>query len=181
MSSLSIAALCVGAVFIVLYIPALVAPEATRRAVLAFPRSSIAAYALTAVDLIWVMVLILGADLGRFEHLKPWVYAAGPVSFFLLNRYMEELLAPRALGGLFLLAAAPILNAARWHDSPARLLLTTIVYIAVIKGILFVLSPYRFRHLAEIWIKNEARLRAGALAMIGIGALLIVFALTLYR
>ena len=78
-------------------------------------------------------------------------------------------------------ASTPILDAARWHDSPSRLLLTTIVYIAVIKGILFVLSPYRFRHLAEIWIKNDARLRAGALAMIGIGALLIVFALTLYR
>jgi hypothetical protein len=40
----------------------------------------------------WV---ILHASLGRFDFLKPYVYAAGPC-VFLVIKFMDELLAPRA-------------------------------------------------------------------------------------
>lgn len=181
MSSLSIAALVLGLVFVAMYLPILLAPERARDALRAFSRNALAAGVLSAVDLFWVAVLILQTDLDRFEYLKPLVYVLGPLSFYLVNKYMDELLAPRALGGFLLLAATPILDAARWHDSPARLLVTLIAYIGVVKGILFVLSPYRFRDFVNGWMTSIPRVRAGAAFGLVLGGSLILLAFSVYR
>ncbi|MEM7397159.1 MAG: hypothetical protein AAF492_32965 [Verrucomicrobiota bacterium] len=181
MSELSIAALIVGFLSIGLHLPGLLAPDLVRQALQAFPRNMWAAVVLTAVDLVWVALLILDTDLGSFEHLKPAVYVLGPLSFFLLNKYLDELLAPRALGGLLLLIASPVLTVARWHESPLRLLMTVIAYIWVIKGIILVLSPYRFRTMAEVILRDNNRLRASAITGLVLGFGLIVLAVTVYK
>ncbi len=160
MFELSHVAYVVGALILALSVPAVLAPEAFIRGVKAFPRSKIPAWIMTAAGLFWVAWIVLHAHLGRFEFLKPAIYVAGPLGFVLIVVFMDELLAPRALGGLLMLGANPLLVSARWHPSPWRLVITVIAYIWVVAGMTFMLSPYRFRQLAEWANKTPARCRA---------------------
>jgi uncharacterized protein YjeT (DUF2065 family) len=147
--------------FIAVSLPCLLAPAAWRRALAEFPRHLPSAWILTGMDLLWVSNVVLHAPLGRFEFLKPAIYILGPLSFYLLVKYLDELLAPRALGGLLLLLPNPVLNAARWHPSDARLVMTVLAYVAVVAGMLLVLAPYRFRRWTAWWIESDARCRLG--------------------
>ena len=174
MSDLTIAAYAMGAVLAVIHLPAIGWPAAFRRALEAFPRNVGAARALTAVDLFWVSWVIYHANLGRFDSLRPGLFLAAPAAYLLLVFYLDELLAPRALGGLLLLVANPVLEAARWNESPWRLLLTVLCYVWVVFGMMFVLSPYRFRQVAAVWIASENRCRLMGAIGLAFGALLIV-------
>jgi len=161
-------------------IPALLAPARFRAAVMAFPRSLWPGWILSAVCLAWVAWVILHASLGRFDFLKPYVYAAAPIAFFLVIKFMDELLAPRALGGLLMLLANPVLNVARWHDSAWRLLLVVIAYVWVVVGIVLMLSPYRFRQVAERLTRTNGIIRGLALIRLTIALLLLGLGVTIY-
>lgn len=173
-------AVIIGAMIVVVNGLALTAPEAIRQWARSFPRSRSWAWTLTAADLLWVAWIILRAPLGRFENLKPAVYVAAPVLFFLIVFFMDELLAPRAAGGLLLLLANPILNAARWHPSVWRLVVTVLVYIWVVAGIVFVLSPYRFRDMIAWATESTQRLRALSAFRLAVGVALIGLGLWVY-
>lgn len=174
MNELSLAnwAVALGIIIVAANAAFLAAPEAFKRWALAFPRSPTWAWILTAADLFWVAWIVLHAPLGRFENLKPLVYLAAPVAFMLIVFFMDELLAPRAAGGLLLLLANPILNAARWHPSPWRLVVTVLCYLWVVAGIVFILSPYRFRYMVEWATKTTLRMRI-------LGAVRLLFGLVL--
>ena len=180
MFSLAQMACALGTFIVVLNLPAALAPGLFRRMVEAFPRSKLPALFLTALDLGWVSWVILHAPLGRFEFLKPAVYAAAPISFLAIVFFMDELLAPRALGGLLLLLANPILNAARWHPSNWRLVMTVAAYLWVISGIVLFLSPYRFRHFAAFMTKTDMRCRLLGLVRLAVGACFLFLGLRVY-
>lgn len=167
--NLSQLALALGTFIAVVNLPAVLAPAAFRRAALSFPRSRVPGWVLIAFDLTWVSWVILHASLGRFEPLKPLVWVAAPLSFILIVVFMDELLAPRALGGLLLLVANPVLNVTRWHPSNWRLVVTTMAYLWVIAGIVLVLSPYRLRQMAEFMTKTDPRCRALGLVRLCVG------------
>ncbi|MBN1270003.1 MAG: hypothetical protein JXB04_10460 [Kiritimatiellae bacterium] len=180
MSALARLSSIVGVVIAVVHLPALLFPGRTRRVVQAIPRSAVAAWTLTAVDLAWVAWIVLHASLGRFTPLKPWIYVAAPVSFIALVWLLDELLAGRALGGLLLLAANPLLNAARWHASNLRFVVTVMCYVWVVIGIMLVLSPYWLRKFTAPWVSSDGRCRAAGLAGILFGGLLLLLAKTVY-
>jgi len=169
-----------GGVIALIFVPALLAPGFFRRAVMAFPRHTMAGWLLTAAALVWVTLIVLNAPLGRFEYLKPFLYGVAPAAFLITVFLVDELLAPRALGGLFLLAANPVLNIARWHDSPWRLVVTVLVYLMVIAGMILVLSPFRFRQFMGLWAHDPIRCRIGGALAVLLGGLLIVLSLTIY-
>lgn len=179
-SSLSLIACAVGLVIALLNVPCLVWPQAVRAGMQAFPRSRIPAWLLTALDLSWVAWIILHAQLGRFDWVKPYIYVAAPAAFFLIVIFMDELLAPRALGGLLLLMANPVLNAARWHESEWRLVLVVLAYLWAVAGIALVLSPYYFRRVAEWMNRSDGRCRTFGLVRMGLGLLLIGLGLAVY-
>jgi hypothetical protein len=107
--------------------------------------------------------------LGFLEQFKPMVYVLGPIAFFLIVNYVDELLAPRALGGLLLLVPAPLLDAARLHDSPWRLTVAVFAYILVVKGVVLVVSPHMFRRgLAPVAAGGAAARVYGAIGL-GLG------------
>lgn len=181
MSALSIAALAVGLSIVAVNAPAAAKPAAFIRFARAFPRSKTAAWILTGIDLIWVAWIVNHASLDRFDALKPFLWIATPLAFAAVVVFMDELLAPRALGGLLLLAANPILNAARWNPSDWRLVMTVIAYIWIVGGILLVLGPYRLRLWAERMIANERRCRMFGAARLLVGLVLVALAFTVYR
>ncbi|MBU0676597.1 MAG: hypothetical protein KJ626_00640 [Verrucomicrobia bacterium] len=176
---LSTAAQIVGMVMLVLHLPLMLAPEKVRNALAGFPRNSAAARILVGVDLFWVAWVVLHASLGRFEFLKPGVYVAAPVAYLLLVFFLDELLAARAVGGLFLLLANPVLNIARWHESDWRLVMPVLAYSWVIVGIVLVLSPFRFRHMAD-FLTGGSRARVTGFAGVAVGLFVLALSLFVY-
>jgi len=152
---------------------ALLAPERARAALLAFPRDVWSARVISAVDLIWVTWMVSHASLGRFEFLKPYIWILGIAAFVAINVLMDELLAPRALGGLLTLIANPVMAEARWADSPWRLVIIILMYSWVIAGIILLLSPFRFRKWFAYFLANDIRYHAACIGGILLGILLL--------
>ena len=157
-----------------------VRPDRMRAALKAFPRHRGAAWLLTAVDLVWAGILLARTPLGRFDAYKPLLWVLTPLAVVLVGVFVDELLAPRALGGLLLLAAAPILDAARWHPSGLRLVVTVLAYGMVLKGLVLVVAPYRFRTATERLFATDAACRLGCGAGVAVGIGLIILAFTVY-
>lgn len=158
----------------------LAAPAQVRRMLAALPRHTPTAWALAGVDLLWVAWLLNQTPLGRFDNWKPALYFLTPLSFFLLINYLDELLAVRALGGFLLLAAAPVLDITRWHDSPWRLVVTVIAYLWVVVGMALVMSPYLFRRAERFLVPDDARARLSALLKLAVSAVLVVLGLRVF-
>lgn len=155
-------------------------PMGMRRWLDAFPRSVAAGRALSAVALLWSAWLLYHGELGRFESWKPMVYVAAPVAYVLVVIFMDELLAPRALGGILLLVPSPLLAAARWHPSPFRYVVVVFAYALVLTGIALVLSPYMFRRAMSAWHAHPRRAKAVSTAGLALAALLLLLALFVF-
>lgn len=130
---------------------------AAQRALAAFPRSRPAAWILTAIDLAWVVLIMRGASLGRFDILKPYLPLAGVATFAAIVWGLDELLAVRALGGLLLLLGDPILDAVRWTGGAWPIAAAVLAYILVIVGAVWVLWPWTFRKTHERLTKTPLR------------------------
>jgi len=161
-----------GAFLLANGVAALAAPARWRRAVLAFPRAKIPAWALAAIDTAWCCAIVMGAQLGRFAFLRPWVPLAGIAVFAAVVLFLDELLAPRAWGGLLLLVAQPVLMGVRWAETPWHLLVAVLMYVCVVWGGALMLHPWLFRAAAAPQVASDGRARAfGALRVLA-GAVL---------
>lgn len=155
---------------------ALYAPDSMRRLLYAFPRNEVAGWVLTAMNLAWAGWLLLNTSpFSEFTKIQPLVYIGVPVIFFALVVYLDELLAVRALGGLLLLIANPILAAARFHPSTWSLLMSALAYLWICYGMLFVVSPHYFRSTIQFWTGTVNHFRFGSLlgTLAGVGLLLL--------
>lgn len=179
MMSLATLSLICGGACVAAGAALVVSPGAARGGLAAFPRSRPAAWILTAIALAWVAWIVYHARLGRFDTLKPWIWVAGPVAFGLTVVFVDELLAARALGGLLLLAANPILQAARVNDSPWSVVVSAFTYVLIVAGIAWMLGPYRFRRWTA-WLTDGARARVTGTVLASTGLVLAGLAVTVY-
>jgi uncharacterized protein YjeT (DUF2065 family) len=173
-------ALVMASVLLALSLPFAAAPDRAVAFLARFPRSRIAGGVLAAVSLFCAATVVYNAELGKFNSLKPGLMFLAVVAFFLVFFLMDELLAPRALGGLLLLCATPILNAARWHESAMRLVPVVIAYIVVLAGLFLVLNPYLFRKTVERIGVSQSRWRAIGGGGIAVSVILTALALLAY-
>lgn len=163
-----------------MYAPCLLIPGRAREWIRGFPRHRGAGWLLSAAGLAWAGWIVAHASLGRFEHLKPLLFVVVPVAIVVVPLCMGELLAARALGGMFLLAATPLLAVAQWRESAARLVVVVFAYALIVAGIGLVLSPFQFRKVMAVWIRSDARCRAlGGLGLLAAAALLVLAATVL--
>ena len=105
--SLSGGFLLTGFLLVFLAALALGRPAATERWMLRFPRSRAWGRGLLIIATVWAWLLVLNIDLGEFAKYQRMLLILVPVAGILTGLYVEELLAPRALGMLVLLAAEP--------------------------------------------------------------------------
>lgn len=148
-------------------------PAALRAGLLAFPRSKWPGWILTAAGVIWVSWVIRHAALGRFDGVKPFIPVLAVLGFGAIVWFLDELLAPRALGGLLLLVANPVLNGVRWVESGWRFVPVAIAYAWVVAGCALMLHPWLFRRLAERFSARPGWWRAAGWAkLLGGGVLL---------
>lgn len=180
MTRLAVLTIVIGAVAAGLRLAAAAWPGRARRLIEAFPRSRVAAGVLTAVDLAAVTAVLYATPLGWFEPWKWLLFVLCPVAVVLVLVFVDELLAPRALGGLLLLLAAPVLGAARWHPSDWRLVMSVLAYAWVALGSALVVSPYLFRRLAARLTTTDSRFRAISLAGVATGLVLVALGLFVY-
>lgn len=170
----------VGGVYALTHLPLVLAPALSRRGLAAFPRSEWAGRILAAIALAWAAALVRDMPLGWFDQHKDWLYVVTPAVYVLTVLFVDDLLAPRAFGGLLLLVAEPVLTAARFHPSGARLVLVLLAYGWVGVGTLLVLTPYWFRKTVERICGTDARCRILGAAGLAVGALLIGLGLTAF-
>ena len=162
-----------GALGLVAGLAVLRFPAALRAGLAAFPRSKWPGWMLTAVCVFWVAWVIRHAALGRFEVVKPLIPVLAVVGFGAIVWFLDELLAPRALGGLLLLLANPMLNGVRWSESAWRFAVVFIAYAWVVAGCILMLHPWGFRRLADKFAVSAGWLRAAGWGKVLGGAVLV--------
>jgi hypothetical protein len=179
---ISLSELCIstGIVSLVVYLPFLVAPEWAQKGLRIFPRNIWVGGILAAVALIWSAFEINDMPLGGVDAYKSWLLILGPVVYGLIMVFMNELLAPRALGGLLMLSAGPLLEAQRLYESSWTVVPAVMAYGWVVAGMILVLSPYRFRHAAQFCCGTTAACRWTGIFGLGLGAFLIGLGLLVF-
>ncbi len=180
MSTLAILTLVLAGITLPLYAALFLKPAAMRAGFIRFPRSRWCGRLLAVAAVAWAAWVLREMPLGRFEHLKTWLVPLAVVFAGLVCYYMDELLAPRALGALLLLYPAPLLEAARLHDSRWSVVMSVVAYAMVIKGMALLLSPYLFRHFTERLLTTDKACRLAGTGGLAADALLLLLALTAY-
>ncbi|MGD9612136.1 MAG: hypothetical protein AB7V22_04455 [Kiritimatiellia bacterium] len=156
-------------------------PAALRAGLQAFPRSKAPGWILAAAGTAWVAWVISHAALGRFDVVKPFIPVLAVVGFAAIVYFLDELLAPRMLGGVLLLVANPLLNGVRWSESAWRFAVVLIAYAWVVAGCALMLHPWTFRRLGEKFAGSAGTLRAIGWAKLAAGAILLAAGLAHLR
>ena len=109
--SLRSAGMVAGTFLILISLPGLLKPDLAAPAQ-KFPRSRAAGVVLLSVDLVWTLWLLATIEMGEFAAFRRPLLIVVPIGYVLVLRFVNEFLAVRALGILFLLIAEPLLDAA---------------------------------------------------------------------
>lgn len=180
MSTLAILTLILAGITLPFYATLFIKPAAMREGLRQFPRNRWCGWLLAIAAVAWAAWILHNLPLGRFESLKTWLVPTAVVFAGLVCYYMDDLLAPRAFGALLLLYPAPLLAAARLHDSPWSVVMSVIAYAMVIKGMALLLSPYLFRHFTQRLLQTDKACRLAGTAGLAVDALLLLLALGVY-
>jgi hypothetical protein len=184
MTTLASVSIGTGVVYLALSVPLLACAAWAQGIIKGFPRHVWAGRILAAPALAWAVFLVREMPLGWFDAYKGWLYMVGPLLYVLIVIFMEELLAARALGGLLLLVAGPVLEASNATNAAGcswRLVLVALAYTWVIAGMALMLAPWRFRKTMEVLCATVGRCRAAGAIGSAIGVGLILLALTAFR
>ncbi len=153
------------------------APAPLARFYNALPRSVAAGRVLSTVAWIWAGYALWTMQLDFLVPFKKFLPAAVLVCVPLTWFWLDNLLTCRALGGILVLFPYELLHTARVHASPWRLVLVTLAYLCIVKGMILILYPWKMRQ-AIVWLTQRPALfrLAGALDallglfLIGLGA-----------
>jgi hypothetical protein len=178
--SLRTAGLLSGAFLLLIALPSLAMQNAVRSFATKLPRSRILGIALLTLAFLWSFWLLATMEMGEFSGFRRPLQIALPIGYLLVLRFVDEFLAARALGMLFLLAAEPLLNAAFLRHESSRLLVTVFAYILIVKGLFWVTMPYLFRDAINWAARSGGRWVSVNALVLAYGAVLLVFAFTRY-
>lgn len=181
MMSLSELSLWIGGVYVALHLPLVLAPERVRNLLKVFPRNFWVGAILATLALIWSALEVRAMPLGNYIEGYKWLlWILTPVALGMILMFMNELLAPRALGGLLLLVADPVLSIQCMYASRATWLIAVLAYGWVIAGAALVLSPYRFRQGVEKFCATNSSCRWAGTFGVVVGVVLLVLGVTVF-
>jgi hypothetical protein len=178
--SLHTAGIVAGLFLLLISLPGLVMPEAVRTFLTGMPRSRVAGAVLLTIAFVWSFWLLATMEMGEFSNFRKPLLFALPISFGLVLRFVDEFLAARALGILFLLAAEPLLEAAFLRHEESRLLVTVFAYLLILVGLFWVTMPYLLRDQISWGTRSGGRCRSISALLLAYGAAILVFAVTQY-
>jgi len=153
---------------------ALVKGPAVKAWLKTFPRSKALGTLLLVVATVWAWWLIATIDLGEFTDWRDRVKVIIPVAAILTFLYVDEFLAPRALGMIVLLAAEPLLEAAFMRPEMSRLFMVSLVYVWIGFALFWVGMPYTLRDQISWITASDSRWRLATFAGLAYGTLLVI-------
>ncbi len=178
--SLQTAGFLAGLFLLLVGLPGVISPDFSRNLAKRLPRSRVAGFLILTIDLFWALWLLATMEMGEFQSFRRPLLIILPIGFFLVLRFVDEFLAVRALGILFLLAAEPLLDAAFFRMEPSRLLVTVLAYLLIVIGLFWVTMPYLMRDHINWSARTAGRWRlAHGLVMI-YGVTILACAVTQY-
>jgi hypothetical protein len=178
--SLQTAGYIAGLFLSILGLWGLIQPNTSRDAARSLPRSRVAGFVLFTIAFFWSFWLLATMEMGEFSSFRKPLLVVLPVGFLLVLRFVDEFLAVRSLGILFLLAAEPLLDAAFFRSERSRLLVTVFAYLLIVAGLFWVTMPYLLRDQINWSARSNGRWRiAHGLAFL-YGAAILACAVTRY-
>jgi len=180
MIALSTLSLSLGALIAGVQMFALAKPKQFTGALRAFPRSATWGYALMLGSAAVFLMFLKNETLADFERLKPalmLVFAAASVGICV---YVRDFLAVRGLALAVMILAKVMVDVARWHESPWRLVIVVWAYLLVVAGMWLTVSPWRMRDLIAWATASEGRVRSLAAARLAFGLLLVLLGVLVF-
>jgi hypothetical protein len=177
--SLLTATLIPGCLLLVLGLPLLLNHSGFIAALKAMPRSSLAAYVFFGAGAAWFLRGIWHLSSADFGDYRGWLFAGFAGVAILAFKSVPDFLAVRGLCTLVLMGAMPLLDAAYMeYDRPQRLLMVTLVYVALALAIWLGAQPWRMRDFLSWLFARPGRARSFGGALCVYGLLLGVVAFT---
>ena len=178
--SLQTAGFITGLLLLLIGMAGLIKPDLSRGFAQRLPRSRVAGIVLLSLSLVWTFWLLATMEMGEFSSFRTPLLFILPVGFFLVLKFVDEFLAVRALGILFLLGAEPLLDAAFFRNEFSRFLVTVFAYILIVAGLFWVTMPYLLRDQVNWSARTSARWRFTHGVAIAYGAAILFCAFTRY-
>jgi len=178
--SLQAAGVLAGLFLLLVSLPGLALPEAARQWLTKLPRSRAMGIVLLTIAFAWSFWLLATMEMGEFSAFRRPLMIGLPIGFLLVLRFVNEFLAVRAIGILFLLAGEPLLEAAFLRYEASRLLVTVFAYLLIVAGLFWVTMPYLLRDQIAWGTRSTGRWRAINAVAFAYGALILVAAITRY-
>jgi hypothetical protein len=178
--SLQTAGYIAGIILLLLGLWGLARPTASQAAARSLPRSRVAGFVLLTIAFFWSFWLLATMEMGEFSSFRKPLLFILPVGFLLVLRFVDEFLAARALGILFLLGAEPLLDAAFFRNETSRLLVTVFAYILIVAGLFWVTMPYLLRDQINWSARTTGRWRFTHGLLFLYGAAILACAVTRY-
>ena len=178
--SLQVAGSIAGIFLSLLGLWGLIRPGTSQAAARGLPRNRVAGFVLLTIAFFWTFWLLATMEMGEFSGFRKPLLILLPVGFLLVLRFVDEFLAARALGILFLLAAEPLLDAAFFRTESTRLLVTVFAYLLIVTGLFWVTMPYLLRDHINWSARTNGRWRFTHSLAFLYGAALLACAITRY-
>ncbi len=178
--SLKTAGILAGLFLLLISLPNVFKPTLGRDWFTQLPRSRPVGVFLLTLAALWSFWLLATMEMGEFSSFRRPLLFVLPVGYFLVLRFVNEFLAVRALGILYLLAAEPLIDAAFLRHENSRLLVTVFAYMLVVKGLFFVTMPYVMRDQIDWGTRTNGRWLSLNVAVLVYGAALLALAFTRY-
>lgn len=177
--SLTLATLIPGLLLLALGTPLLLNHSGFAAVLKAFPRSTAASYLFFGVGAAWFLYAIWNLSPADFGEYRTYLFFGFLAVAVLAFRCVPDFLAVRGLATVLLMGAMPLLDAAYMeYDKPQRLLMVSVVYVAIATAIWLGAQPWRYRDFVAWLLAQPARGRGVGGAMAGYGLLLSIVAFT---
>lgn len=178
---LSTLAVALGILISLPQIYGLLKPTRFAAALRQFPRSQIWGFLLMGLGTVWFLWNLHNESISDFAAYKKLMLLGFGAVGVLTCIFVRDFLAVRGLAIVLLLVAKLMLDTARWHDSPWRLVISTLAYIWIVAGMWFTVSPWRLRDLIQWSTASEGRIRFGSALRLALGVLVVALGLTAFR
>ena len=176
--SLKAISLSIGIIFLAIGIFSLMLADMAKTFWQKLPRSIWIGRILTAFCLIWAMLWLFLMPMGFLDITKLHLWWLTPVAIVATCLLLPDLLACRAIGGLFVLIPAPMFSSAAWHPSTSRYLIIVLGYVFVLVGMFYIAMPWLLRDNITWALKTPTRFKICTMAFTVLGAIICTLALT---
>jgi hypothetical protein len=177
--TLTLATLIPGLLLVGLGVPLAMNNSAWTASLKRFPRSQRAAYLFFGVGAAWFLYAVWHLSAADFGDYRGYLFVAFAAIAVLSFKCVPDFLAVRGLSAAILMAAMPLLDAAYMeYDKPQRLLMVTLVYVAIAFAIWLGGQPWRLRDFLTWLFTRPERTRAFGGLLTAYGLLLAAVAFT---